>query len=493
MPERTKTVPAAEFREDEYRKKQDSKEHEKPGVAAGNTKIIESAAVSISGLQQTHSRDNSSSRERFNELGKNSDGAVKGEGEHAVSAAAVLAKTRQAITGKSTIVDKYERATESEGSNHDSLGTSPREASKSAFIFKSEPRQSKNGENLKDLDKTTFPDDGWVFVPSLKNDIGEDALAVAQHMKNRGPNGDAFRTKSSERITGNEERKTKGKVSRENNQTLIPATAIRGGDLSSGTDDCGKSSPVVELEQPRFDSPVQSKGQVVPKLEQLEEQVSVDYWKSLPLLRRWKAKLEYMYRPRVQDGYHRIEWICDCGKAMYWDVKGISPTKALNLTCYLRGNTTTPAPAFSEPQQGGNVQQLQASVPPPTPGQTHQSLPPRPNPPSPSNTYTPQAPSSLPVLSVFEPRFLELCVNTGRFARNVSETNISRVGSDGELFELVADSYYKTRAARGFLHLRAPQAVSRLWGKHKLRWSFLQPTSILFRKVVSLDFFFLEP
>lgn len=173
----------------------------------------------------------------------------------------------------------------------------------------------------------------------------------------------------------------------------------------------------------------------------------------------------------------------DCGQAMYWDIKRMSSSKEADLTAYLQGHTTRPGPVFSEPQQGGNLQQRRPYASMPIQGGTGQALSPSANPQPPSNTYSPQNHTSSLIQMVLEPCFLELCVNTGEYERSVSETDITHIGSDGDLFELIASSYYTLRAERNFLQLWHPKAIGGLLGKRMFRWSFLKPTAIVFRKV----------
>ena len=169
---------------------------------------------------------------------------------------------------------------------------------------------------------------------------------------------------------------------------------------------------------------------------------------------------------------------------MYWDIEGLSPSRAADLARYLDRNTEKPGPAYSEPQQGGDLQHpYSLSTLTPVIRQSEETLPTNISLPASSSPYIPQLPTSLSARTAAEPRYLELCVNTGEFKRSVSETNLSCVASNGELFELISMNYYKTRGTRGFLQLRAPNILSQCWGRNRLRWSFLKPTSIIFRKV----------
>jgi hypothetical protein len=45
----------------------------------------------------------------------------------------------------------------------------------------------------------------------------------------------------------------------------------------------------------------------------------------------------------------------------------------------------------------------------------------------------------------FSPKYFEVCVNIGNYAIDHHEIDISRVTSDGELFELILDKYNSSR------------------------------------------------
>jgi len=55
---------------------------------------------------------------------------------------------------------------------------------------------------------------------------------------------------------------------------------------------------------------------------------------AFPILQRLYALNERIFRPKLPSVFRRVEWTCDCGQAMYWDIKGISARKAEELASY---------------------------------------------------------------------------------------------------------------------------------------------------------------
>lgn len=67
---------------------------------------------------------------------------------------------------------------------------------------------------------------------------------------------------------------------------------------------------------------------------------------------------------------------------------------------------------------------------------------------NPTNVLDPVRSRPAHILNVtFSPRYFEVCINIGNYAIDHHEIDISRVTSDGELFELIWDKY---NCSRGF-------------------------------------------
>lgn len=81
------------------------------------------------------------------------------------------------------------------------------------------------------------------------------------------------------------------------------------------------------------------------------------------------------------------------------------------------------------------------------------------------------------------PRFIELCINSGRNKRIVAEIDVTEMKTDAEVFVAIADKYRQSRKGRGCVALIVPQFVRRWITISKFECSFMRPGDIVFRKV----------
>ena len=102
-------------------------------------------------------------------------------------------------------------------------------------------------------------------------------------------------------------------------------------------------------------------------------------------------------------------------------------------------NPTTPASTSSQllPSQGNNVSQALG-----------QKAPSQPSVHTPSSTTRGTTPASGRATGDAGKRFIELCVNTGEFQRQLAEIDISDVSSDGQLFDRIRERYREVRSFR---------------------------------------------
>ncbi len=206
---------------------------------------------------------------------------------------------------------------------------------------------------------------------------------------------------------------------------------------------------------------------------------------AFPILQRLYALNERIFRPKLPSGFRRVEWTCDCGQAMYWDIKGISARKAEELASFFDWKNTMAGDSSSNPQQTGSLSRPPQAHINIVSGTAHkQSADAQANKPA-SNLRSILTSRANPPQPALVPRFLELCVNTGQYSRTVGEANITCIASDGELFSLISDVYYRERAKRGFFQVQTPRIMRGVLGKRRFQWSFLKPTSIIFRKVTN--------
>jgi hypothetical protein len=99
----------------------------------------------------------------------------------------------------------------------------------------------------------------------------------------------------------------------------------------------------------------------------------------------------------------------------------------------------TPAAAHLEPS---SAQRLMPVLP--NPGYT------------PTSTQTSNPPGAH-VLT--QPRYLELCINHGKFERRLGEIDVSNINSDGELFREIKRTYDVVRGHRSKFFLVEPTAI----------------------------------
>lgn len=170
---------------------------------------------------------------------------------------------------------------------------------------------------------------------------------------------------------------------------------------------------------------------------------------------------------------------------MYWDIKGISAQKAKELASYFDWKNTMAGDSSSNLQPNGSLSRPpQAHLNIVSGGAHKQSADAQANKPA-SNLQSNFTSRANPPQLTLIPRFLELCVNTGQYSRTVGEANITSIKSDGELFSLISDVYYRERAKRGIFQVQTPRFMRGVLGKRRFQWSFLKPTSIIFRKVTN--------
>lgn len=178
-----------------------------------------------------------------------------------------------------------------------------------------------------------------------------------------------------------------------------------------------------------------------------------------------KACRAYM-RPKLPAGHGRITWECWCGKEVYADFPNAPPEmleslqKALHtrpalqeesvsssyrsatagantvtsnntlVTLSQGTNTNLQSPAAAHvrpsPQNTGNQQQLPSNMP----------------------TITTQNPTNASASLTLVPKFLELCINTGKRCQSLGEIDLTRVTSDAVLFAWVRRRYKEVRGPR---------------------------------------------
>lgn len=192
-----------------------------------------------------------------------------------------------------------------------------------------------------------------------------------------------------------------------------------------------------------------------------------------------------IFQPEVASTYRRVEWLCDCGRLMYWDIRGISAHRAEDLAGFLSCPTSDP-PADNGFALDHSHASTRGFYAPPTaylPGRqtwgnetTSSTL-------NLNGSYTfsranPSAPS------ISHVRFLELCVNTGKYERTLGEIDITDIQNDGELFAKIASIYRETRDRSSSMRTGLAKYLGQLWDNCRLRLRLQKPSSVIFRRFI---------
>ncbi|KAK0652541.1 hypothetical protein B0T16DRAFT_490373 [Cercophora newfieldiana] len=181
------------------------------------------------------------------------------------------------------------------------------------------------------------------------------------------------------------------------------------------------------------------------------------------LLRRLAHRAREWMRPRIKDGYKRIEWTCDCGVELYGDFlyddkdAFTELANALQTGSYPQSNKsaasspptapTAPAgPSQSIPQQN------QAAAPPNASASrtiTATQSPPQ----QPSTSSSPAQHTVQQTSPPTPPKFLALCVDSGGIYKTLTEIDVSQTRSDAEAFLQIKRAYLNSRSLRSRLNI----------------------------------------
>ncbi|MCJ1251064.1 hypothetical protein MMC30_008295 [Trapelia coarctata] len=161
-------------------------------------------------------------------------------------------------------------------------------------------------------------------------------------------------------------------------------------------------------------------------------------------------------RPRLRPGYRRLEWICECGDELYGDFENTNPEAVNNLHMILQN------PGLQSPQQPGQPQtaSLGSSAASTNQAAANPGINSIRNPrPAPIGSMIPTGCNMPPSPEPYTRKFLELCVNTGKFHKSLGEIDITNINCDRDLFTLTKQRYEEVRGHRSRFFLLEPTAV----------------------------------
>ncbi|KAK0648533.1 hypothetical protein B0T16DRAFT_116542 [Cercophora newfieldiana] len=169
---------------------------------------------------------------------------------------------------------------------------------------------------------------------------------------------------------------------------------------------------------------------------------------------RWAKRA---MRPRVLEGYNRLEWTCDCGVELYGDflaedreifeaLAGAvnTPMAAGGHTPFLPGGVKLPYPPNDASQNAGSTSSSgngPSGFVGPNPSRESQRQG------TAAQPYHQATMGTRPSI----PKFLALCVNTGGRYTRIAEINLSEVTSDAQAFQLMKNAYCYYRGLRSRL------------------------------------------
>ncbi|MCJ1380772.1 hypothetical protein MMC17_003881 [Xylographa soralifera] len=178
-------------------------------------------------------------------------------------------------------------------------------------------------------------------------------------------------------------------------------------------------------------------------------------------LARLASRMAFKYwnnccRPRLCSGYRRIEWTCECGERIYGDFEDThsDALDALAILLQNPGQGVTNQHTYQEPADPNtttsnhlnhNLSRINNE------SHTQQRARLQKTTHIPCNRPPPPEPCT--------PKFLEVCVNTGKWHRSLGEIDITRVSCDSELFALVKQRYDEVRGHRTKLFFLEPVKV----------------------------------
>ena len=81
------------------------------------------------------------------------------------------------------------------------------------------------------------------------------------------------------------------------------------------------------------------------------------------------------------------------------------------------------------------------------------------------------------------PRFIELCINSGRNRKIVAEIDLTEMKTDAEVFSAIAGTYRQSRKGRGCVAVKLPHFLKRFVNIPLFECYFVRPSDITFRKL----------
>jgi len=149
--------------------------------------------------------------------------------------------------------------------------------------------------------------------------------------------------------------------------------------------------------------------------------------------------------------------IQECGDELYGDFENGNPEAVNNLHTMLQnqGHQSTQQPNQPQTASLGSLAAASTNPAAPNPGfnATQHTNP------TPIRSMIPAGCNMPPSPEPYTRKFLELCVNTGKFHKSLGEIDITNINCDRDLFTLTKQRYEQVRGHRSRFFLLEPTAV----------------------------------
>ncbi|KAF2437769.1 hypothetical protein P171DRAFT_172271 [Karstenula rhodostoma CBS 690.94] len=158
----------------------------------------------------------------------------------------------------------------------------------------------------------------------------------------------------------------------------------------------------------------------------------------------FRRACQRLMRPKLVEGYARITWPCWCGKEVYADFPNAKPDAMQALQDALSNHTPDPHAAKNTSAaslQIPSAAHLGNSITQNTPNSSTSNS-------TGTNNIVGRGSTAGSSNSLVVPRFLELCINTGKSCQSLGEIDLTRVTCDEVLFAWVRKRYREVRGPR---------------------------------------------
>lgn len=188
------------------------------------------------------------------------------------------------------------------------------------------------------------------------------------------------------------------------------------------------------------------------------------------LIKNFRNIIKRKFRPNILPGRQRILWKCKCGDDLFVDLSIHSTAEAARLASILQCSGVISGPTSSHTL--GPVTGARTTSPVTSSGRSSSNSSQLTNSSSPLTLVGSNSSLSTPIPPPTNQAYLELCVNTGKYSKTLSEINLRGVSCDGELFRRIRAEYSRLQPFKSKIWLMTPAAV------HFVKFSVQDPLQV---------------